>query len=531
MMDLAGRFKKQIESKEPNATQGTLGGLGAIGLIGSPLINYAAQFENAPEETAVINRTIQANKYFNKDIDPRLKNLYLKQGGYGLQYKAGDILQDLIPSTTTPFVPADLSLAGKYKEELKNIEPAQYQADIITVTPGPNPARFATPELTSIDTGEQGAKGYIWGNPKEPQWSYARGNLNKELITTSNPTLYMNRVDLVPENKGPYKTTGEVVADPTLIENRLWGQRGQNEGDMYFPKENIKARGEVTAADLYTKLRNYGYNPEPLINVDQPGKYFMNLAKQLARVEGDLPGRPAPMNQVLENIATPVPALGISNRERGAVPIFKEFDYLNATAEQKTKAGINKIFNNSMDPNLNTDYTWNHVNVGGKETLLTVPYGLAEEPSTYAGKSFKNINPLKSGAFVASALYSPEVLDELEKKHYASALVKAGAAATTGTLMDAAIRTGVVKAAQAGITAPARTLAAVSPVAGPMALVSQLGGSSRINKKFDEAAANAQMLRAEAARKRGGRWKFPTPFGQVTIPEFGISESGGLFFR
>lgn len=68
-------------------------------------------------------------------------------------------------------------------------------------------------------------------------------------------------------------------------------------------------------------------------------------------------------------------------------------------------------------------------------------------------------------------------------------------------------------------------------IASPLAVVSQLGGSSRINKKFDETAANAQMLRAEAARKRGGKLKFPTPFGQVTIPEFGLSESGGLFFR
>lgn len=529
-MDLAGRLKKQIESKEPNPIQGTLSGLGAIGLIGSPLINYAAASEGALEDASVINRASQAEKYFNKDIDPRLKNLYLQQGGYGLQYKAGNILQDLIPSTTTPFVPADLSLAGKYKEELKNIKPANYQADIITVTPGPNPARFATPELTSIDTGEQGAKGYIWGNPDEPQWSYARGNLNKELVTTANPTLYMNRVDLVPENKGPFKTTGEVVADPTLIENRLWGQRGQTQGDMYFPKENIKARGEVTAADLYTKLRDHGFNPEPLTNPDQPDKYFMNLAKQLATVEGT-PGRPAPINQVLENIATPVPALGVSERERGAVPVFKEFDPFNATPEQKTKAGINKIFNNSMDKNLISDYTWDHVNVGGKETLLTVPHGLANEPSTYAGNSFKNINPLRSGAFAAGALYSPEVVDELEKGHYASALAKAGAAATTGALMEGAVRTGVLKAAQAGIAAPARALAAVSPVAGPLSLVSQLGGSSRINKKFDEAAANAQMLRAEAARKRGGKWRFPTPFGQVTIPEFGISESGGLHFR
>jgi hypothetical protein len=90
----------------------------------------------------------------------------LQQGGYGLLYKSGDILQELIPSTTTPFVPADLSLAGKYKEELKNIKPANYQADIMTVTPGPNPARFATPELTPAEVGKKGSKGYLWEIPK-----------------------------------------------------------------------------------------------------------------------------------------------------------------------------------------------------------------------------------------------------------------------------------------------------------------------------------------------------------------------------
>ena len=524
-MELAGRLKKQIESKEPNPIQGTLGGLGAIGLIGSPLLNYAVASENALEEASIIDRNEQVKKYFNKDIDPRLKNLYLQQGGHGLQYKAGDILQDLIPSTTTPFVPADLSLAGKYNEELKNIKPTNYQADIITVTPGTNPARFATPELTSVDMGEQGAKGYIWGNPKEPQWSYAKGNLKKEFVTTANPALYMSRVDLPIENKETFKTTATVIRDPTLIENRTWGQAGKTDGDMYFPKENIKARGEVTAADLYTKLRNHGFQPEPMTNVNQPDKYFMNLAKQLATVEG------IPTSQVLKNITTPVPALGTSNRERGAIPVFKGFDPLNATPEQKTKAGINKIFYNSMDRDLIDDYTYDHVKVGNKETLLTVPYGLAKEPSTYAGNSFKNINPLRSGAFVAGALYSPEIFNELEKGHYASALAKAGGAVTTGALMEGAVRTGVLKAAEAGIVAPARALAAVSPVAGPLSLVSQLGGSSRINKKFDEEAANAQMLRAEVARKRGGKWKFPTPFGQVTIPEFGLSESGGLFFR
>jgi hypothetical protein len=65
----------------------------------------------------------------------------------------------------------------------------------------------------------------------------------------------------------------------------------------------------------------------------------------------------------------------------------------------------------------------------------------------------------------------------------------------------------------------------------PIAVVSQLGGSSKINKKADEQAAKSQLLRAEAARRRGSKWKFPTPFGTLQIPELGLSEAGGLFFR
>lgn len=85
--------------------------------------------------------------------------------------------------------------------------------------------------------------------------------------------------------------------------------------------------------------------------------------------------------------------------------------------------------------------------------------------------------------------------------------------------------------------APATTAAVLPAVAGtlrivnPLAVVSQLGGSSKINKEADAKAIRSQFARAEAARRRGGRWKFPTPFGALTIPELGISEAGGLFFR
>jgi hypothetical protein len=71
-------------------------------------------------------------------------------------------------------------------------------------------------------------------------------------------------------------------------------------------------------------------------------------------------------------------------------------------------------------------------------------------------------------------------------------------------------------------------------VANPIAVVSQLGGSAKPTPAAaaaEQAAGKAQLLRAEAARRRGGKWKFPTPFGTLRIPEFGISEAGGLFFR
>lgn len=70
-------------------------------------------------------------------------------------------------------------------------------------------------------------------------------------------------------------------------------------------------------------------------------------------------------------------------------------------------------------------------------------------------------------------------------------------------------------------------------LANPIAVASQLGGSSRINPRI--AAAEAAQLKekirtAQAARARGSRWKFPTPFGTFAVPELGISETGGLFF-
>jgi len=252
----------------------------------------------------------------------------------------------------------------------------------------------------------------------------------------------------------------------------------------------------------------------------------------LATLEGT-PGRPAPIKQVLENIATPVPTFGSSERERGTIPVFKEFDILNASSEQRARAGIDKIF---LDPT-NTDYEFSHVfnpiSIDRKKVNLALPINLSN-PSTSAGRSFKNVNTLKSGGFLAGALYSPEVFKDLEKKRYGSALTKAGAAAATGALMEGVVRTGVVNAAKAGITLPARALAVASPVGAAISMATMAPGSSRITPRqeaYENQLRETKFKQAEAARKRGGKWSFPTPFGRMTIPELGLSESRGLYYR
>lgn len=70
-------------------------------------------------------------------------------------------------------------------------------------------------------------------------------------------------------------------------------------------------------------------------------------------------------------------------------------------------------------------------------------------------------------------------------------------------------------------------------VANPVAVTSQLGGSARITPrvaKAEQQQIKTQIQRAQTARARGPRWKFPTPFGTFALPELGISEAGGLFF-
>lgn len=134
----------------------------------------------------------------------------------------------------------------------------------------------------------------------------------------------------------------------------------------------------------------------------------------------------------------------------------------------------------------------------------------------------------------AIPLFDPEFRQAVEQGNVRKAATQAAKEYATGIVTAPVVGAGLGVAQR---LAP-RTAAAIIPaaatalrVANPVAVVSQLGGSSKINPAADKKAAQAQLQRAEAARKRGGKWKLPTPFGSLTIPELGISEAGGLFFR
>ena len=511
-------LKKIRQENLKKSIQDTLPGIAGVSSLLS-IVPYISDQENAIGES-VIDRAESFNKFFNKQVDPRLKNLYLKEGPYGLAYRSGNILSDIIPPTTTPFKPSDLSLAGKFAEQVEQLPPANFPGTAITVTPGVNPSRFSTPELTAAEIGPEGQKGYVWGNFQEPQYGYALGNLRRNRVVTDNPAIYFSELELDPAKQTRFKTTGDVVLDPSLVDERQWGQRTNRDlpSDVFFPKEYVRARGEVTAADLYTALKGEGVDVKPFINEGRPDEYLKTLAKQYAETKKQ------PVATALRELATPVPALGYSTREQGVLPTFKEFPIQEATAEQKARAGIGQIFREDVKSK------WPVV-VQNVEQNIGLPTELVDNPSTRAGASFRNVSPLRTGSTAAFALYSPEVFESLEKGKPIEAITKAGFSLGAGAMMDMAAKGAAVQAARQGVVLPARALAAVTPLATPVGVSLMLGGSTPINKKADQLAGQAQLQRAEAARRRGGRWKFPTPFGTVTVPELGISEAGGLFFR
>jgi len=255
-------------------------------------------------------------KITNKETIP-LSQRAASSRVFGKRVRTDDLYE-----TTKTFPEYLLSQPGAPSPELGSYQQAVSNKTIfpegdiqaITVTPGPNPGRFAqdyaeiladklgkahveytqfisptgpfhtnkSPETTKelarlenklevLSNKVPGAAGYIWGNLDKPQYSYAEGNWGQgQKFAQENPALYISRINADPSKEAQYLFTGDILETP-YMEPRVrfkqyedlgpgtgpsWGvtsSRG-SAGDVHFRKDLIGARGELTTGDLQALL-------------------------------------------------------------------------------------------------------------------------------------------------------------------------------------------------------------------------------------------------------------------------------------
>ena len=276
----------------------------------------------------LINRAdyLYGNKDRFKGADPELIKAYTNRGVIGLDHAASDVWGRHI-GIQTDWEPADISQAGQF-------DPAGKKT-ILTVTPEPNAARFNAPTADGVSDGG-GSSGTNWGNDRFPQTGYADGNHGVRTVKANNPSTHFSVVDLPAAEQRDYMTTGKARAAGRNGETRGWGRT--IEGDMHFGKEYVQGRGITTANDMYTWLKQNGYDTPALVKGDGSG----NLEKLLdayTKASGQ-----SDRYKALEGLASPNRTWGAPERVTGQLPSLEELSFADATPEQRAAAGYNSFF-------------------------------------------------------------------------------------------------------------------------------------------------------------------------------------------
>lgn len=543
--------RAQLAKYRQKTNESALWGLGAGGAVIGGL-SFATDGENYQAD--VQDRLGALKAAGGAELDRQLKESYLRDGPYGLiTSRAAERLNEIIPPGVSQFEPSDLSRSGQVDAALRDGGGSATLQRQITVSPSPQPRRLSYEGLNADDVVPgQGQKGYIWANPSEPQYGYAHGNLSRSRVEGKNPAINFLAVEMDPAQRARFMTTGEITDDPTFETDRRWGQRdyGRAAGDVMFPKESIKARAEVTAADLYTHLKEQGGLPEGFEQRNLSGRNFdaAKALKELSETYAERAGKPPA--EALLDLATPVKPLGITDRKTGSLPVYQQYAVDQATPEAKAKAGIDAVYQTSWDAGRSAP--------GEKDVLLSsydpqrtldeevhfrVNPELVEPLRSRAGNFLRR--PTGAGMAIAGAIASPDVVEAFEQGRPAEAAARAGVALTAGAASEAAAKQALAVLARRGVSAP---LEVAARVASPLAAVQIATAAQRSTRetarekaaafKANPAAsggmgpsADPQLLRAEAARRRGGKWGINTPFGRFTLPELGWTEAGGLHFR
>lgn len=457
MSDEYRRYKERAEEKSKVATGSALAGISGL----SALMTGDEAFGATVAERALALDDVGA-----KGFDPGLMQRYLQQGPYALiGDDALDTVQKYVPSGYSDFLESDLSKAGIEPPTGGNIKRQ------ITVSPSAQPRRLSYEGLTESDLDGMGQKGYIWANPEQPQYGYAAGNFNRGRQVSRNPAINFLDVDMPPERQTRFATTGEVVADENFATQRDWGQRDfgpgrRSDGDVMFPKESIRRRAEVTAADVFTDAQRRGFDIEPGDFSSNPGKAFKELVESAAEKSGKNP------LTYLQELATEVPALGESQRFAGQMPVFEQFMVESATPENLRKSGIGSVFVGTEAQPPRTVK---------KERRLY----LESDPEGWNPRRHFEVNPAlintkqrpgqflrrQSGAGLTSGLslaLDPSVNKALAEGRHADAALQGGASIAAGAITEALAKRGLEKLAAHGITTPLRV---ASTVASPLGAI------------------------------------------------------------
>lgn len=449
------RYKERKNEEAKAAAGGIFAGLGAM----SALINNNGGFGTTVAERALALEDVGA-----KGFDPGLMQRYLTQGPFALiNDDALDTVQKYVPSGYSDFLESDLSKAGTKPPTGENIKRQ------ITVSPSSQPRRLSYEGLSESDLGEMGQKGYIWANPEQPQYGYAVGNFNRGRQESRNPAINFLDVDMPPERQTNFATTGDVVANNKFETQRNWGQRdfGQGQradGDVMFPKESIKGRAEVTAADIFTDAKRRGFDIEPGDFSNNPGKAFKELVESASEKRGKNP------LAYLQELATEVPALGKSPRFAGQMPVYEQFMIKNAKPENLRKSGIGSVF-------VGTD-TQPPRTVSHERRLY-----LESDPDSLSPRRHFEINPAlintkqragqflrrQSGAGLSGGLnlaLNPSINKALSEGRPGDAALVGGLSLLGGASSEALTKRALESFARRGITTPLRIASvAASPLA------------------------------------------------------------------
>jgi hypothetical protein len=319
-------------------------------------------------ETIPLTERTASSRIFDKDIkgtstlNPR--EIYSSKSSFP-EYLSGR------PGTPSPEL-------GSFANAISNktIFP---EGDIqaITVTPGPNPGRFAQDyaeiladklgktlneyekaqfnsetnvsklqnKIKTLTNKTPGTAGYIWGNIKYPQYTYAEGNWGLgQKQAGENPSIYLSRINADPSNEARYLFTGDILKGQAGIEPRVPFKQYEDLGpgtgpswgiapnkDISFRKDLIGARGELTTGDLQALLAERGLPFEYQVEGNRdtrkrPGSVLSANLEKLARSENISAIEAAEKYaRLIPNVGEPsIPPTAAVSARAGKFPVQKQ---------------------------------------------------------------------------------------------------------------------------------------------------------------------------------------------------------------